>query len=361
MSYETTGTTNNNNFIEEDEEAASPTFLVEADRNNIINICTTSSERLLQNEFLKTFMQTESEENEDSEKEKKSKVTAELPDKSMDLDDSVKMYLREIGTIDLLTQEEEVELAKRVELGDLEAKQKLINANLRLVVSIAKKYTGQGLLFLDLIQEGNTGLIRAAEKFDYTKGFKFSTYATWWIKQGITRAIADQSRTIRVPVHMVETIYKVKKASRVLMQDLGRKPTDEEIAQKTELPFEAIIAIRKYSQVPLSLEMPIGDEDSSQLGDFIEDRNIDAPDNITMRNILREELIKSMDILTEREQMILKLRFGFDDGRPRTLEEVGRVYNVTRERIRQIEEKALRKLRHPNRKDKLKSFRKSLC
>ena len=277
--------------------------------------------------------------------------------KSSDIDDSVKMYLREIGTIKLLTPTEEIELAKAIADGDEVAKKKLINANLRLVVSIAKKYTGQGLLFLDLIQEGNTGLIRAAEKFDYTKGFKFSTYATWWIKQGITRAIADQSRTIRVPVHMVETIYKVKKASRQLMQELGRKPTEEEVAEKVELPIENIIAIRKYSQVPLSLEMPIGDEESSQLGDFIEDKNLESPENASYRHILRNELLSSMEILTEREQMILKLRFGFDDGRPRTLEEVGKVYNVTRERIRQIEEKALRKLKHPSRKSKLEAYR----
>lgn len=288
---------------------------------------------------------------------KESRSVAEL-ERTIDLDDSVKMYLREIGTINLLNQDEEIELARRVANGDDVAKQDLINANLRLVVSIAKKYTGQGLLFLDLIQEGNTGLIRAAEKFDYTKGFKFSTYATWWIKQGITRAIADQSRTIRVPVHMVETIYKVKKVSRMLMQELGRKPSDEEVAERTDIPLENIVAIRKYSQIPLSLEMPIGDEDSSQLGDFIEDKNLESPDSVTMRNILREELLKSMGILTEREQMILKLRFGFDDGRPRTLEEVGRVYNVTRERIRQIEEKALRKLRHPSRRLRLESFRK---
>jgi len=288
---------------------------------------------------------------------KETRTVAEL-ERTIDLDDSVKMYLREIGTINLLNQDEEIELARRVANGDDVAKQDLINANLRLVVSIAKKYTGQGLLFLDLIQEGNTGLIRAAEKFDYTKGFKFSTYATWWIKQGITRAIADQSRTIRVPVHMVETIYKVKKVSRMLMQELGRKPSDEEVADRTDIPLENIVAIRKYSQIPLSLEMPIGDEDSSQLGDFIEDKNLESPDNVTMRNILREELLKSMGILTEREQMILKLRFGFDDGRPRTLEEVGRVYNVTRERIRQIEEKALRKLRHPSRRLRLESFRK---
>jgi len=281
-------------------------------------------------------------------------------DKLADLDDSVKMYLREIGTIKLLRPDEEITLAKEVAAGNDIAKKKLINANLRLVVSIAKKYTGQGLLFLDLIQEGNTGLIRAAEKFDYRKGFKFSTYATWWIKQGITRAIADQSRTIRVPVHMVETIYKVKKASRLLLQDLGRRPTEDEVAAKTEIPVENIIAIRKYSQVPLSLEMPIGDEESSQLGDFIEDKNLESPEMTAYRQILREELLKSMEILTEREQMILKLRFGFDDGRPRTLEEVGRVYNVTRERIRQIEEKALAKMKHPSRQMQLESYRKTL-
>lgn len=280
-----------------------------------------------------------------------------LPDKLVGVDDSVKMYLREIGKIPLLTPEEEIKLAKRVERGDRVAKKLLINSNLRLVVSIAKKYTGQGLLFLDLIQEGNMGLIRAAEKFDYTKGFKFSTYATWWIKQGITRAIADQSRTIRVPVHMVETIYKIRKLSRMLMQELGRRPTEEEVAEKSGLPIESIIAIRKYSQVPLSLEMPVGDEDSSQLGDFVEDKNFEAPESSTMRNILREELLHSMQVLTEREQMILKLRFGFDDGRPRTLEEVGKVYGVTRERIRQIEEKALRKLRHPTRRNKLEVYR----
>ena len=278
-------------------------------------------------------------------------------EKLSDLDDSVKMYLREIGTIKLLTPEEEISLAKEVAEGGEIAKKKLINANLRLVVSIAKKYTGQGLLFLDLIQEGNTGLIRAAEKFDYTKGFKFSTYATWWIKQGITRAIADQSRTIRVPVHMVETIYKVKKISRLLMQELGRKPTDEEISEKASIPIENINAIRKYSQVPLSLEMPIGDEESSQLGDFIEDKNFDSPETFTNRWLLREEILNAMSVLTEREQMILRLRFGFDDGRPRTLEEVGKVYEVTRERIRQIEEKALRKLKTPARKAKLAAFR----
>jgi RNA polymerase primary sigma factor len=329
--------------------------------NDFISLCNNSSEDVL--ESIDRMYDAHEELNtpdtdNDEEFEKKVPVEDNQLDKTIDIDDSVKMYLREIGTINLLSQDEEIELAKKVDAGDETAKQKLINANLRLVVSIAKKYTGQGLLFLDLIQEGNTGLIRAAEKFDYTKGFKFSTYATWWIKQGITRAIADQSRTIRVPVHMVETIYKVKKMSRLLMQEFGRKPTEEELADRTQLSLENIIAIRKYSQIPLSLEMPIGEEESSQLGDFIEDKNFEAPDNITMRNILREELLKAMGILTEREQMILKLRFGFDDGRPRTLEEVGKVYNVTRERIRQIEEKALRKLRHPTRRGKLDTFRK---
>ena len=298
-----------------------------------------------------------SETNNESEENTASSSKETRAAKQTDLDDSIKMYLREIGNIDLLNSEEEIELAKRVAKGDDEAKQALINANLRLVVSIAKKYTGQGLLFMDLIQEGNTGLIRAAEKFDYKKGFKFSTYATWWIKQGVTRAIADQSRTIRVPVHMVETIYKVKKVTKLLMQSLKRQPTNDEIAEETGLSLEMVSAVKRYSQVPLSLEMPIGDEASSQLGDFIEDKNFDGPDNVTMKNILREELLSVMSILTERERMILILRFGLSDGRPRTLEEVGKVYNVTRERIRQIEEKALNKLRQPSRKDKLAVFR----
>ena len=271
--------------------------------------------------------------------------------------DATKAYLKDVRPIQLLTAKEEIELAKLVAAGNVRAKQKLINSNLRLVVSIAKKCTGQGLLFLDLIQEGNMGLIRAAEKFDYTKGFKFSTYATWWIKQGITRAIADQSRTIRVPVHMVETIYKIRKLTRILMQELGRRPSDEEVAVHAVLPVDQVQAIRRYSQVPLSLETPVGDEDSSQLGDFVEDKNFEAPDLQTERNVLRDELTKQMAALTDREQMILRLRFGFDDGRPRTLEEVGRVYGVTRERIRQIEEKALRKLRHPARKDRLQVYR----
>mgnify|MGYP003971149613 CR=1 FL=1 len=276
-------------------------------------------------------------------------VTVEEVDKSVYIDDSVKMYLREIGTVKLLSAAEEIELAKRMETGDDEAKQQMINANLRLVVSIAKKYIGQGLLFLDLIQEGNAGLIRAAEKFDYRKGFKFSTYATWWIKQGVTRAIADQSRTIRVPVHMVETIYKFKKTSRMLMQKLGRQPTEEEVSQETGIPLENIVSIRKYAQLPISLETPIGQEEGSELGNFVEDKKSITPDKRTESNMLRESILSSMDNLNEREQMILKLRFGIDDGRQRTLEEVGKVYGVTRERIRQIEEKALQKMRKSKR------------
>ena len=274
-----------------------------------------------------------------------SSQASEEMDKSVYLDDSVKMYLREIGTVPLLSAQEEIDLAKRMENGDMNAKQKMINANLRLVVSIAKKYIGQGLLFLDLIQEGNAGLIRAAEKFDYRKGFKFSTYATWWIKQGVTRAIADQSRTIRVPVHMVETIYKFEKASRMLMQKLGRQPTEEEVSAETDIPLENIISIRKYAQLPISLETPIGQEEGSELGNFVEDKNSITPENNSEKNMLRENILATMQGLNEREQMIIKLRFGIDDGRSRTLEEVGKVYNVTRERIRQIEEKALQKLR----------------
>lgn len=276
-------------------------------------------------------------------------TTVDEVDKSVYIDDSVKMYLREIGTVKLLSAAEEIELAKRMENGDDVAKQQMINANLRLVVSIAKKYIGQGLLFLDLIQEGNAGLIRAAEKFDYRKGFKFSTYATWWIKQGVTRAIADQSRTIRVPVHMVETIYKFKKTSRMLMQKLGRQPTEEEVSQETGIPLENIVSIRKYAQLPISLETPIGQEEGSELGNFVEDKKSITPDKRTESNMLRESILSSMDNLNEREQMILKLRFGIDDGRQRTLEEVGKVYGVTRERIRQIEEKALQKMRKSKR------------
>jgi RNA polymerase primary sigma factor len=266
------------------------------------------------------------------------------------------MYLREIGKISLLVQEDETRIARRVTRGDLEAKHKLINSNLRLVVSIAKKYTGRGMLFLDLIQEGNLGLIRAVEKFDPEKGYKFSTYATWWIRQAITRAIADQARTIRIPVHMVETINKLRKMSRMLLQDLGRKPTEDELSLKSGMSVPKVREIVKIAQIPLSLEMPVGDDDTSRLGDFVEDSGVAPPDDMVVSGLLRDDLEHVMKTLTDRERMVLRLRFGLDDGRPRTLEEVGRVYNVTRERIRQIEAKALRKLRHPTRSKKLREY-----
>ena len=270
--------------------------------------------------------------------------------------DPVRMYLREIGKIPLLSFDEELELAKRVINGDEEAKQKLAESNLRLVVSIAKKYVGRGMLFLDLIQEGNMGLIKAVEKFDYTKGYKFSTYATWWIRQAITRAIADQARTIRIPVHMVETINKLIRTSRHLLQQLGREPTPEEIAQEMEIPVEKVMEIQKIAQDPVSLETPIGEEDDSHLGDFIQDEDSPAPQDSAAYTLLKEQLEEVMNTLTPREAKVLKLRFGLEDGRARTLEEVGREFQVTRERIRQIEAKALRKLRHPSRSKKLKDY-----
>ena len=274
----------------------------------------------------------------------------------INIDDPVRMYLREIGKIPLLSFDEELELAKRVINGDEEAKQKLAESNLRLVVSIAKKYVGRGMLFLDLIQEGNMGLIKAVEKFDYTKGYKFSTYATWWIRQAITRAIADQARTIRIPVHMVETINKVIRTSRHLLQQLGREPTPEEIAQEMEIPVEKVMEIQKIAQDPVSLETPIGEEDDSHLGDFIQDEDSPAPQDSAAYTLLKEQLEEVMNTLTPREAKVLKLRFGLEDGRARTLEEVGREFQVTRERIRQIEAKALRKLRHPSRSKKLKDY-----
>lgn len=276
--------------------------------------------------------------------------------KDSNIEDSVKMYLKEIGDQNLLSPEEEKELAKRIEQGDMIAKQRLISANLRLVVSIAKKYIGRGLLFLDLIQEGNLGLIKAAEKFDYRKGFKFSTYATWWIRQAITRAIADQSRIIRIPVHMVETINKLKKTSRILMQEKKRKPTDDEISDCTNMHADKVREVLTVSMVPLSLEMPVGDEDSNRLGDIVEDKGSLGPEDIINTKLLKEEIQKAMSTLTEREYMVLKLRFGLDDGKTRTLEEVGKVYDVTRERIRQIEAKALAKLRNPLRSEQLKNY-----
>lgn len=274
----------------------------------------------------------------------------------INIDDPVRMYLREIGKIPLLSFDEELELAKRVINGDEEAKQKLAESNLRLVVSIAKKYVGRGMLFLDLIQEGNMGLIKAVEKFDYTKGYKFSTYATWWIRQAITRAIADQARTIRIPVHMVETINKLIRTSRHLLQQLGREPTPEEIAQEMEIPVEKVMKIQKIAQDPVSLETPIGEEDDSHLGDFIQDEDSPAPQDSAAYTLLKEQLEEVMNTLTPREAKVLKLRFGLEDGRARTLEEVGREFQVTRERIRQIEAKALRKLRHPSRSKKLKDY-----
>ena len=272
------------------------------------------------------------------------------------VDDPVRMYLREIGRIPLLSFEEELELAKKILEGDEEAKQKLAESNLRLVVSIAKKYVGRGMLFLDLIQEGNMGLIKAVEKFDYTKGFKFSTYATWWIRQAITRAIADQARTIRIPVHMVETINKLIRTSRHLLQQLGREPTPEEIAAEMEIPVDKVAEIQKIAQDPVSLETPIGEEDDSHLGDFIQDDDSPAPHDAASYTLLREQLEEVMNTLTPREAKVLKLRFGLEDGKSRTLEEVGREFNVTRERIRQIEAKALRKLRHPSRSKKLRDY-----
>ena len=272
------------------------------------------------------------------------------------VDDPVRMYLREIGKIPLLSYEEELELAKRILKGDEEAKQKLAESNLRLVVSIAKKYVGRGMLFLDLIQEGNMGLIKAVEKFDYTKGYKFSTYATWWIRQAITRAIADQARTIRIPVHMVETINKLIRTSRHLLQQNGREPTPEEIAKEMEIPVEKVMEIQKIAQDPVSLETPIGEEDDSHLGDFIQDEDSPAPQDSAAYTLLKEQLEDVMETLTPREAKVLRLRFGLEDGKARTLEEVGKEFMVTRERIRQIEAKALRKLRHPSRSKKLRDY-----
>ncbi|NLL73247.1 MAG: RNA polymerase sigma factor RpoD [Clostridiales bacterium] len=302
---------------------------------------------------------TESEEDdiilEKDDDEETETIDLTIPD-NVNIDDPVRMYLKEIGKVDLLTADEEVELAQRMEAGDESARKRLAEANLRLVVSIAKRYVGRGMLFLDLIQEGNLGLIKAVEKFDYRKGFKFSTYATWWIRQAITRAIADQARTIRIPVHMVETINKLTRVQRQLLQELGREPTPEEIADVLDITPERVREIQKISQEPVSLETPIGEEEDSHLGDFIQDDNVPVPADAAAFTLLKEQLVDVLGTLTEREQRVLKLRFGLEDGRARTLEEVGKEFNVTRERIRQIEAKALRKLRHPSRSRKLKDY-----
>ena len=291
----------------------------------------------------------------DEEEVELDKIDLSVPE-GVSIEDPVRMYLKEIGKVSLLSADEEIELAKRMEKGDEAAKKRLAEANLRLVVSIAKRYVGRGMLFLDLIQEGNLGLIKAVEKFDYRKGYKFSTYATWWIRQAITRAIADQARTIRIPVHMVETINKLIRVSRQLLQELGREPTPEEIAEEMDMPVDRVREILKISQEPVSLETPIGEEEDSHLGDFIQDDNVPVPADAAAFTLLKEQLVEVLGTLTEREQKVLRLRFGLDDGRARTLEEVGKEFNVTRERIRQIEAKALRKLRHPSRSRKLKDY-----
>ena len=291
----------------------------------------------------------------DEEEVELDKIDLSVPE-GVSIEDPVRMYLKEIGKVSLLSADEEIELAKRMEKGDEAAKKRLAEANLRLVVSIAKRYVGRGMLFLDLIQEGNLGLIKAVEKFDYRKGYKFSTYATWWIRQAITRAIADQARTIRIPVHMVETINKLIRVSRQLLQELGREPTPEEIAEEMDMPVDRVREILKISQEPVSLETPIGEEEDSHLGDFIQDDNVPVPADAAAFTLLKEQLVEVLSTLTDREQKVLRLRFGLDDGRARTLEEVGKEFNVTRERIRQIEAKALRKLRHPRRSRKLKDY-----
>ena len=292
---------------------------------------------------------------EDEEEVELDKIDLSVPE-GVSIEDPVRMYLKEIGKVSLLSADEEIELAKRMEKGDEAAKKRLAEANLRLVVSIAKRYVGRGMLFLDLIQEGNLGLIKAVEKFDYRKGYKFSTYATWWIRQAITRAIADQARTIRIPVHMVETINKLIRVSRQLLQELGREPTPEEIAEEMDMPVDRVREILKISQEPVSLETPIGEEEDSHLGDLIQDDNVPVPADAAAFTLLKEQLVEVLSTLTDREQKVLRLRFGLDDGRARTLEEVGKEFNVTRERIRQIEAKALRKLRHPSRSRKLKDY-----
>lgn len=318
--------------------------------SNKVDVLSIGGEDLELDEDL--FIEEDIEEEEEIDMEN---IDLSVPE-GISVEDPVRMYLKEIGKVPLLSSEDEIDLAKRIELGDEDAKQRLTEANLRLVVSIAKRYVGRGMQFLDLIQEGNLGLIKAVEKFDYRKGYKFSTYATWWIRQAITRAIADQARTIRIPVHMVETINRLVRVSRQLLQELGREPVPEEIAARADMQVERVREIMKVSQEPVSLETPIGEEEDSHLGDFIQDEQVAVPADAATFTMLHEQLMEVLDTLTEREQKVLKLRFGLDDGRPRTLEEVGKEFNVTRERIRQIEAKALRKLRHPSRSKKLKDY-----
>ena len=318
--------------------------------NNKVDVLQIGGEDLELDEDL--FIEEDIEDEEEIDMES---IDLSVPE-GISVEDPVRMYLKEIGKVPLLSSEDEIELAKKIELGDDEAKKKLAEANLRLVVSIAKRYVGRGMQLLDLIQEGNLGLIKAVEKFDYRKGYKFSTYATWWIRQAITRAIADQARTIRIPVHMVETINRLVRVSRQLLQELGREPVPEEIAARADMQVDRVREIMKVSQEPVSLETPIGEEEDSHLGDFIQDEQVAVPADAATFTMLHEQLMEVLDTLTEREQKVLKLRFGLDDGRPRTLEEVGKEFNVTRERIRQIEAKALRKLRHPSRSKKLKDY-----
>lgn len=321
--------------------------------NNKIDVLTIHDEDDLELELdEELFLEEELEEEEEIDLEN---IDLSVPE-GVGVEDPVRMYLKEIGKVPLLSSEDEIDLAKKIELGEDSARQRLTEANLRLVVSIAKRYVGRGLQFLDLIQEGNLGLIKAVEKFDYRKGYKFSTYATWWIRQAITRAIADQARTIRIPVHMVETINRLIRVSRQLLQELGREPSPDEIAEKVDMTSERVREIMKVSQEPVSLETPIGEEEDSHLGDFIQDDQVAVPVDEATFTMLHEQLIEVLDTLTDREQKVLRLRFGLDDGRPRTLEEVGKVFSVTRERIRQIEAKALRKLRHPSRSKKLKDY-----
>lgn len=318
--------------------------------NNKVDVLSINGEELDLDEDL--FLEEDIEEEEEIDMES---IDLSVPE-GVSVEDPVRMYLKEIGKVPLLSSEDEIELAKKIELGDEDSKQRLTEANLRLVVSIAKRYVGRGMQFLDLIQEGNLGLIKAVEKFDYRKGYKFSTYATWWIRQAITRAIADQARTIRIPVHMVETINRLVRVSRQLLQELGREPVPEEVAARADMQVERVREIMKVSQEPVSLETPIGEEEDSHLGDFIQDDQVAVPADAATFTMLHEQLMEVLDTLTEREQKVLKLRFGLSDGRPRTLEEVGKEFNVTRERIRQIEAKALRKLRHPSRSKKLKDY-----